>query len=38
MSNYTLIGATLADGSKANIEVQDGVIVGLGDGVAPISV
>ncbi|MEN9731176.1 MAG: hypothetical protein RL488_486 [Actinomycetota bacterium] len=32
MSNYTLIGATLADGSKANIEVKDGLIVGIGNG------
>ena len=38
MSNYTLIGATLADGSKANIEVKDGVIVGIGDGVSGESI
>jgi dihydroorotase len=38
LSNYTLIGATLADGSKANIEVKDGLIVGLGDGVSGESI
>lgn len=38
MSNYTLIGATLADGSKTNIEVEDGLIVGLGDGVSGESI
>ena len=38
MSNYTLIGATLADGSKTNIEIKDGVIVGLGDGVSGESI
>ncbi len=30
MSNFTLIGATLADGSKANIEVKDGIITAIG--------
>ncbi|MCX8530100.1 MAG: amidohydrolase family protein, partial [Rhodoluna sp.] len=38
MSNYTLIGATLADGTKTNIEVKDGLIVGLGDGVSGESI
>ena len=38
MSNFTLVGAQLADGSIANIEVSDGVITGVGTGVAGVSV
>ncbi len=30
MSNFTLIGATLADGTTANIEVADGLILSVG--------
>lgn len=30
MSNFTLVGATLADGSISNIEIKDGVIVSMG--------
>ena len=34
MSNFTLIGATLADGTTANIEVSDGIIVSVGSQVS----
>ena len=38
MSNFTLVGAQLADGSIANIEIADGVISGVGTGVSGESV
>ena len=38
MSNFTFVGAQLADGSIANIEISDGVITGVGSGVSGESV
>jgi dihydroorotase len=32
LSNFTLIGATLADGTKANIEIANGIIKSVGAG------
>jgi dihydroorotase len=32
LSNFTLIGATLADGTKANIEIENGIVKSVGAG------
>lgn len=38
MSNFTLVGAQLADGTIANIEVSNGMIIGVGAGLSGDSI